>query len=62
MERLVGEAPDLQLGFQIATPFWEIRLARISHKISGLDYKMAQKILNSNTLHDRLDFSVSAAY
>ena len=26
MERLVGEAPDLQWGFQIATPFWEIRL------------------------------------
>ena len=33
-----------------------------STKISGLEYKRAQKILNSNTLHDRLDFSVSAAY
>ena len=38
------------------------RLARISHKISGLDYKRAQKILNPNTLYDPLDFSVSATY
>ena len=37
-------------------------LARISQKISGLEYKRAQKILNSNTLHDRLDFLVNSAY
>ena len=62
LEGFLDNYPEAPLGVLACNCPEAHALTRISHKISGLDYKRAQKILNPNTLHDRLDFSVSAAY